>query len=503
MFDLSNIPPHVLIYSFIIVFLKYKWPWVVGAVFGLVLWRLRLPGRKKLQIAAVAMGLFVVGKTVFHFFPGYIPGCTGNSNKGVYKMPDYNVFNQKGGKFFFPYAVPLDEPIRKIFPVPVKDAVGTLGFKNSITVLKFRGDTAPEYDIVAKDFLGEVDGDFDFGFCPVFDDETIVYTQTRWAVVANIKTGKVESPILTMSLDDIIGGIVSLDASKNQFVVLRRSPNMPAGFDKILHVMMLEDKKFINLGELVAGIDATVYSTPWIVHDRKIITYDSAANKLICHNADLKISTHPFVEVFNRNNGKFRKLKEMIIHPTLPFGLVVEIGKDIPIKELEKLPGGSEARSKLLFKLSEIAEIHALYLLRWDTPDTNKQYIPLHTDTLSLIAPFAAKQYGRFSFSPDGEWLVFGHEDRGRDQYGNLGPGGKYQPFFVALPVDEKKPFFFGEPIFMGRTLIKGNDITTTAWATDPTSFVAADGQCLYKWDLGKLYAARTITTPDTLFPLE
>jgi hypothetical protein len=69
--------------------------------------------------------------------------------------------------------------------------------------------------------------------------------------------------------------------------------------------------------------------------------------------------------------------------------------------------------------------------------------------------------------------------------------------------VDEKKPFFFGEPIFMGRTLIKGNDITTTAWATDPTSFVAADGQCLYKWDLGKLYAARTITTPDTLFPLE
>lgn len=94
MFDLSNIPPHVLIYSFIIVFLKYKWPWVVGAVFGLVLWRLRLPGRKKLQIAAVAMGLFVVGKTVFHFFPGYIPGCTENSNKGVYKMPDYNVFNQ-------------------------------------------------------------------------------------------------------------------------------------------------------------------------------------------------------------------------------------------------------------------------------------------------------------------------------------------------------------------------------------------------------------------------
>jgi len=25
----------------------------------------------------------------------------------------------------------------------------------------------------------------------------------------------------------------------------------------------------------------------------------------------------------------------------------------------------------------------------------------------------------------------------------------------------------------------------------------------LYKWDLGKLQEARTVTTPDTLFPLE
>jgi len=416
-------------------------------------------------------------------------------NERIYKMPDYNIFNQKGGKFFFPYAIALNGPISEIFPVPVKDAVGTLDFDNAITILKFNGDTAPDYDIVAKDFLSEVTGDFDFGYCPVFSDEIIVYTQTRWAVVANIKTGKVESPILTMSLDNIIGGIVSLDTSENLFVVNKKIPAIE-GSRQMLNVMKYKRGKFVGLGEIDAGGDFP-HPQPWIVHDRKIITYDSAANKLLCHNADLKISTHPFVEIFNRNNGKFRKLKEMIIHPTLPFGLVVEIGKDLDPKKIENLT------YEMISPLAKIAEIHALYLLRWDTPDTNKQYIPLHTDTLSLIAPFAAKQYGRFSFSPDGEWLVFGHEDMGRDQYGNLGPGGKYQPFFVALPVDEKKPFFFGEPIFMGRTLIKGNDITTTAWATDPTSFVAADGQCLYKWDLGKLYAARTITTPDTLFPLE
>ena len=111
MFDLSNIPPHVLIYSFIIVFLKYKWPWVVGAVF-VCLWRLRLPGRKT-QIAAVAMGLFIVGKTVFHFFPGYIPGCTEIQTKEFIKCRTTMSSIKRVSSFS--YAVPLDEPIRKFF----------------------------------------------------------------------------------------------------------------------------------------------------------------------------------------------------------------------------------------------------------------------------------------------------------------------------------------------------------------------------------------------------
>ncbi len=416
-------------------------------------------------------------------------------------MPDYNIINQKGGKYFFPYNVPLKEPISEIFPVPVKDAVGTLDFDNAITILKFRGDTTPDYDIVAKDFLAEVVGDFEFGYCPVFSDEIIVYTQTRWAVVANIKTGKVITPILTMSLDDIIGGIISLDTTQNLFVIDLRKPAGRAGFRKILHIMKYENKKFNSIGNLPAGIDGA-YSTPWIVHDRKIITYDSATNKLLCHDADLKPSTHPFMEIFNRNNGKFRKLKEMIIHPMLPFGLVVEIGKDLDWERINAMPLNEQA-DKIKRSLYKQQEIHALYLLRWDTNDTNKQYIPIHTDTLSLLAPFAAKQYGRFSFSPDGKWLVLGHEDRGRDEYGNLGPGGSLQPFFVAFPVSEKNPFFLGEPIFMGRTLLKDNYLTTTAWTTEPTAFVAADGLALYKWDLGNLDVARTITTPDTLFPLE
>jgi hypothetical protein len=416
-------------------------------------------------------------------------------------MPDYNIFNQKGGRFFMPYIVTANGFIRNIFPVPVKDGVGTIDLDNAITILKFRGDTTADQDIVAKDFLGEVDGDFYFGFCPVFSNDLIVYTQDRWAVVANTKTKKVVTPILTMSLDDIIGGIVSLDTAKNLFVVVRRTPAGDAGFDKILHVMKLENDKFTSLGELPGGIDGA-YNTPWLVHDRKIITYDSAANKLLCHDADLKPATHPFVEIFNRNSGKFRKLKEMVIHPTLPFGLVVEVGKDIDKKDVNKLPAGSDARSKLLDELYTIRDIHALYLLRWDTSDTNNQYMPIHTDTLSLLKPLAVKRYGRFSFSPDGKWLVFGHEDLREDDMGNL-TGGAQHPFFVALPVDEKNPIFLGEPLFLGRTMHPDQQFTTSAWSTEPTAFIAADGMCMYKWDLGNAHLARVMTTPETPLPLE
>src|SRR5690606_28159047 len=100
--------------------------------------------------------------------------------------------------------------------------------------------------------LSEVTGDFDFGYCPVFSDEIIAYTQTRWAVVANIKTGKVISPVLTTSLDDYIIGISSLDTAKNLFLTVRATPGRN-DYDKYLHVMALEIKKFIDVGSIKAG----------------------------------------------------------------------------------------------------------------------------------------------------------------------------------------------------------------------------------------------------------
>jgi hypothetical protein len=71
------------------------------------------------------------------------------------------------------------------------------------------------------------------------------------------------------------------------------------------------------------------------------------------------------------------------------------------------------------------------------------------------------------------------------------------------MPVDQKNPLFLGEPIFLGRTLNPKQEFTTSAWATEPTSFVACDGMAMYKWDLGNLSAAKTVASPETVFPLD
>ena len=114
MFDISNVPGYALILGIPILFLRFYWPWVIGAIFLLVLWKLRKPIRIKFKIAAIAIGLFVIGKIIFHFFPGYIPGCNDNFNKVVYRMSDYNIINQKNDRYFFPYTIMVKRSMTQV-----------------------------------------------------------------------------------------------------------------------------------------------------------------------------------------------------------------------------------------------------------------------------------------------------------------------------------------------------------------------------------------------------
>jgi hypothetical protein len=442
---------------------------------------------------------------IFLLYPSSVFSGNYETKKKGEKMADYHIFSQKNGKFFLPYAVPTKYSIEKIFPVPVKNAVGTIDIKNQITIINFKGDEEPHYDAVAKNFLSEVNGDFDFDFSNVYSDDQIAYTQTRWAVIANLKKGKVVTPVITMSLDNYSGGIACLDYSKNMFVVNKLIP-AHSGYSQRLNIVKLEGDEFKLIGEVNAGLKNAGYfkKTPWIVQDKKLISFDDPAKKMECHDAEMKEVTHPFVEIFNRNNQNFRRLKDMVIHPTLPFGLIIEVGNEVPQGELAKLPVHSLERSKLHDMYIDLRKLHTLYLVRWDTNDTNKQYIPIFSKILSLLPPIhpnSFEEYGDLTISPDGKWLVFSHKEEKEVEHKFI--GGRDDPFFIAVPIHEKYPLFFGEPVFLGRLGPKPVYETVATWATEPTALVAVNGRCICKWDLGNIRQATTVTIADTVYTLE
>lgn len=420
----------------------------------------------------------------------YIPGC--NLSREKPDMSDYLILRHNGKKAFMPRVLAPEWPVEKIFSVPVKNAVGTIDMNNAITVMRFTTEGI-EYDIVAKNFLAEVNGAYMYGFCNIYSEEEIAYTQTRWAVVANIKKGKIISPVITYDLNDFITAIHSIDSANNKFVIERETPDK-VGYKKILHVIKVVGKDNVqDEGSIFASPGQSGYSAPWQVHDDLIFTYDIESNKLSCLDSNLKPATHPFSEIFNSNSKNWRKVKEFIIHPTLPFGIVVEIGKDINLDEARKLPPSSYERSALVSSLARISEIHATYLLRWDTPDPEKQITPILTDSLSLIPPVSCEFHSGFQFSPDGTWMVF--KDETNDSK---------KPVFVAIPVKKDAPLYFGEPLYLGRLFIEDAIPSMSAWTSDPLGFVVSSGEHgLWKWDLGNVNLARVVDTAEVIIPVE
>ena len=471
-----------LIYGLLkIVAIRY-WIWLCGAALLVALWISNQSRKNKISLTTAYCVLLIA----YIFMPRHIPGYQYWNNKEKKKMQEYYIFIQENNKrTFMPLSFSVKEPVNRIFQVPVKNAVGTIDLDNAITILKF-GDDGLKYDIVAKDFLEEVTGAFDFGFCNVYSDEEIAYTQTRWMVIVNLKTGKVISPVITYELGDFITSIriIAQDKANSKYLLLREGSNYGRGGTRdFLHVSQVVNAESVaDLGSIPAGVSPTGYKVPWQLHNKLIFTYDVDSNKISCHDENLKSASHPFADIFNRHSAKFRKIKEFIIHPTQPFAIIAEIGKDFNYEEFSKKYPQTPETQKLEDSLWALEDIHALYLLRWDTSEEKNQLTPLLSDTHSLIPPVFIKKYSHFEFSPDGSWLVFRDDSKSEER-----------PVFIALPVDPGAPMFFGEPLYLGR-LKKGRQPTTTTWTTDPLGFVvAADDYLIWKWDLGMTKEARVL----------
>jgi hypothetical protein len=389
------------------------------------------------------------------------------------------VFVKGGYRHFAPQYVAVGATtVDWIFPVPNHNTVGTLDkLSNGIVFMKF-GDygTEPECMVVAKDYGDNVYDLFYYRFSTNYTYDMIAYLENRVAVIANTKTGAAFYVGCGLSRSDYLLGVRFFNPQEKLFVLVKSIIGNTHRRDSFLYITKLESQVFIDTGwsMYIGETDDDdisphfpLYHT-WQVHDRKLFVYDKEWKKIICTDGKQSVS-HPFLEAFNANAKLFYIVKDIAIHPNLPFGVIIE----------ENIYGTQD-----------------LVVLCWDIANPNKQdeRVLSFGPILEELPPlFGLKRLTLVyqSFSPDGNWYVVGFVGRTEGNESR-------SPHFVAIPatpVDKKHPYFLDIDNLVILGQVAG--LTSIAWASEPTSYVVSDGEILYRWDLDELPDARVFEIPE------
>lgn len=413
-------------------------------------------------------------------------------------MKELFIMKSNGRRSLFPVVVGIGKQVENIFAVPEKDAIGTIDIDNAISFLEFDDDKV-KIKIIKKDFAEEVSGEYDFFFTPLYSDKEITYAQSRWLINQNLRTKENRTVFVINNLDDWIGKLAVLNPEKGIFVieVLKGwAKGSGRAYKKFLNIGTLENEDLVPIavveGGLYDGLPGSHYAkdySPWAVKDGKLFVYDENSKVVNVFNENGIATSHPFQTILNNNSKKLRRPKEIAFHPELPFGLLIEMGNTPDLNDLDEQRQNGlitfDQYRALRAPLIKERDRHAIWLIRWDTEDENRQFVPLMSLAGNLISSIDdVKMCSDFQFSPDGTWLVF------RDNTKSV-----ENPVFVSIPVSPDNPLFFGEPLYLGQVLREGMMVGAKgcAWINKPTSFVVTDGMVLYKWDLGNIDKARVI----------
>jgi hypothetical protein len=192
----------------------------------------------------------------------------------------------------------------------------------------------------------------------------------------------------------------------------------------------------LSLGQLTPG-----YTEPVCAAAGTVFHYRRSSHEVAAYDAALKPVSHQLCALFADKRERLRLVTALTVHPSLPFALIVDRS---PLRN----------------------EKYLVHLALWDCDEP--RIIPLPFPGVNREKLYCAG----FEFSPDSRWVVFRDETESAEQ-----------PAFVALPVVSDTPPFLGPPVFLGPT--PSGPTTATCWTTGPTSFVATEGNALYRWVLG------------------
>jgi len=233
-----------------------------------------------------------------------------------------------------------------------------------------------------------------------------------------------------------------------------------------LDVQQLVDTGWtMKIGQTVDISSAFPLHHTWLVHNHYLFVHDREWNKIVCTDGKESVQ-HPFSELYNINFGRIGIVKDFAIHPTLPFGVIIE---------------------------ERVSNTYNLIVLRWDLTNPKKkaeQVISLHYDLGYLQSHLGLERMALAyqSFSPDGNWYVVGC----------IAPDAPQSPHFIAVPVtpiDKEHPDFLDTDNLVILGQIAG--MTSIAWTSGPTSYVVSNGELLHKWDLDELPNARVFVMPE------
>ncbi|MBD3241827.1 MAG: hypothetical protein GF331_14660 [Chitinivibrionales bacterium] len=342
-----------------------------------------------------------------------------------------------GGETMLPHTVAPRAFVEDIFGIPLANAVGTLDFGDGLSAVMLDETKGGGRRLASSRSTPIGVGRLTTG--RVFADRLVCWMQGRALMVADIEDESVSYAIAGSGIEEQIRSFAGLSEAPLRMVieVLQRGDDRVRR--RLLRVIEVRDERVFVLGESAVGTVSYGYNPPWTVTGATLLVGDAGAPRLDAFGLDFKAVKHPFATLVN-DQDTLRRLAEIAVHPTLPFAVLID-------------------------RSAAANERYLLYCARWDTDNEAVRPVPLGG------SPDEDRYYSHVSFSPDGAWLVC--RDDSEDDL---------NPEFIALPVDARSPTCLGAPVHLGQC--PGGEVTSTAWATEPTTFVACGGGALYCWRL-------------------
>lgn len=344
-----------------------------------------------------------------------------------------------------------------IFGLPLDNSVGSLSIDySSLTAITFgEGDHLKFRRIKRKRDI-EIMGN---GFTILPNKKMVGWNQGRGFQLIDISNKKLTYWSICGDMEDNIETINCLDEDKKIFAFEVRTSNR-RGFDVpfslkytpdqwyvFLKVVDLSGKTVNLLSEKI--IDIADNDGLWTVHNKSIYYFSDKARRFLAFDSNLKSINPPFVDAYNKLGMLKTYMTSLLFHPTLPFA------------------------------------IFRIFVQGNDSSLIPESWISIfEKDSCKILPLFLGKESihcKKFTFSPDGNWLIFTYTS----EY-------EAPPHYYYMKVSPKNPMFLESPQYLGNIFAKtGGKGITTAWSTKPTSFAVCDGKAIYKWNMEKVTAGK------------